>query len=255
MPAVDTHLERVEPRRAGHARWVRACHWLIAASVLALAFSGFVVLMAHPRLYWGEAGNDLTPALLELSISRNYRHGGWQQNVAFAEGPGAAVSASRTYEIFNENGWARSLHFLAAWFLVTTGAVFCLAGFLTGHVGRDLVPRARELAPRALWRDLVERVRKRAVVAPGPPYGELQKCAYFGVVFLALPLMVVTGLAMSPAITAAYPFVASVWGGAQSARTIHFVGFAALVLFTAGHVLMAARSGFGRQIRALTWGG
>ena len=54
---------------------------------------------------------------------------------------------------------------------------------------------------------------------------------------------------------AAYPFVASVWGGAQSARTIHFIGFAALLLFTAGHVLMAARSGFGRQIRALTWGG
>ena len=91
--------------------------------------------MAHPRLYWGEAGNDLTPALLELPVSRNYRHGGWQQTVVFSDGRTAGdgsangsarpvVSASRTYEIFNENGWGRSLHFLAAWLLVATGAAY-----------------------------------------------------------------------------------------------------------------------------------
>jgi thiosulfate reductase cytochrome b subunit len=255
MPPVDAHLERAESHRAGHARWVRVCHWLLAASVLTLAFTGFVVLMSHPRLYWGEAGNDLTPALLELPISRNYKHGGWEQNVQFSES-GSVVSATRTYDILNENGWGRSLHFLAAWFLVATGAAYVLAGALTRHLGRDLMPRASELAPRVLWHDLVARLRKgSAVVAPGPPYGALQKLAYFLVVFLALPLMVVTGLAMSPAITAAYPLVAGVWGGAQSARTIHFFVFGALVLFTAGHLAMAARSGFGRQIRALTWGG
>jgi thiosulfate reductase cytochrome b subunit len=227
----------------------------MAASVLTLAFSGFVVLMSHPRLYWGEAGNDLTPALLELPISRNYKHGGWEQNVVFSDA-GPVVSATRTYDILNENGWARSLHFLAAWLLVATGAAYVLAGVLTGHIARDLVPRARELAPRALWRELVARFRKSAEpVAPGPPYGALQRCAYFGVAFIALPLVVVTGLAMSPAIAAAYPFVASIWGGAQSARTIHFFLFVALALFTAGHLLLAARSGFGRQLRALTWGG
>ena len=255
MPAVDAHLEQVEPRRAGHARWVRACHWLLAASVLTLAVTGFVVLMSHPRLYWGEAGNDLTPALLELPISRNYEHGGWERNLVFSES-GSVVSATRTYDILNENGWGRSLHFLAAWFLVATGAAYGLAGVLTGHVGRDLLPRARELAPSVLWRDLVARLRRRGGgVAPGPPYGVLQRCAYFGVVFVALPLMALTGLAMSPAVTAAYPVIAGVWGGAQSARTIHFFVFAALVLFTAGHLFMAARSGLGRQIRALTWGG
>jgi thiosulfate reductase cytochrome b subunit len=261
-------LDQTSPHLPAHARWVRLCHWLLAASVLALGFSGFVVLMAHPRLYWGEAGNDLTPALLELPISRNYRHGGWEQTEVFSsETAGAAgdkrshglarpvVSASRTYEIYNENGWARSLHFLAAWLLVATGAAYTLAGALTGHAARDLVPRARDLAPRALWGDLVARVGKRgAAVAPGPPYGALQRCAYFGVVFFALPLLVVTGLAMSPAITAAYPFVASVWGGAQSARTIHFFAFALVGAFAICHVLMAARAGFGRQLRALTIG-
>jgi len=117
------------------------------------------------------------------------------------------------------------------------------------------LPRARDLAPQALWADLVARLGRRGeAVSPGPPYGALQRCAYFGVAFLALPVLVVTGLAMSPAITAAYPFVASVWGGAQSARTIHFFAFALVAAFAIGHVLMAARAGFGRQLRALTIG-
>jgi thiosulfate reductase cytochrome b subunit len=269
MRRVDTRpLDPTSPQRAAHARWVRVCHWILAASVLALSVSGFVVLMAHPRLYWGEAGNDLTPALLELPISRNYRHGGWEQTVVFSDGPTAAdggarpddrahaiVSASRTYEIFNENGWGRSLHFLAAWLLVAAGAVYAFAGVLSGHVTRDLVPHARDLAPTALWRDLVARLGARGVaVAPGPPYGALQKFAYFSVAFVALPLLAITGLAMSPAVTAAYPLIASVWGGSQSARTIHFFAFAAVAAFAIGHVLMTARAGFARQLRALTFG-
>jgi thiosulfate reductase cytochrome b subunit len=257
MRRVDTRpLAPTPPRREAHALWVRLCHWLLAASVLALIVSGYVVLMAHPRLYWGEAGNDLTSPLLELPISRNYRHGGWQQTVVFADGPsGPVVSASRTYEIFNENGWARSLHFLAAWALVATGAVYLLASLATGHA-RELVPRVRDLALSSLWRDLVARLRApSASVLPGPPYGALQRCAYFGAVFLAVPLLTITGLAMSPAVTAAYPIIASVWGGSQSARTIHFFAFAAIAVFAIGHVLMAARAGFGRQLRALTIGG
>ena len=54
-----------------HTRWARVSHWIVTASFLTLAFSGFVILMTHPRLYWGEVGNDLTPALFELPISRN----------------------------------------------------------------------------------------------------------------------------------------------------------------------------------------
>ena len=64
-----------------HARWVRLSHWIVTASVLALAFSGFEILMVHPRLYWGKAGNDLTPALVELPISRNYKHNGYDARV------------------------------------------------------------------------------------------------------------------------------------------------------------------------------
>jgi len=91
--------------------------------------------------------------------------------------------------------------------------------------------------------------------AVGPPYGLMQKCAYFVVVFLALPLSVVTGLAMSPAITAASPLLSNIFGGFQSARTIHFVAFVSLMLFLLVHVVMVIKSGFKRQILAMTfWG-
>ena len=96
-----------------HTRWVRISHGIMTVSVLTLAFSGFEILMVHPRLYWGDAGNDLTPALLELPISRNYKHGGYDTPTPFFETAGGPVSASRTYDIFNRNGWGRSLHFLA----------------------------------------------------------------------------------------------------------------------------------------------
>ncbi len=239
----------------GHSSWVRIAHWIVSLSFLTLVFSGYVILMCHPRLYWGEVGNDLTPALVELPISRNHRHGGWERHGAFSQDAPAVVSASRTYEIFNENSWGRSLHFLAAWFLVLPGAIYLLVGLCTGHFWRHLWPRVGQLTPGQIWRDLVDHLRLRIRPATGgPQYGLLQKCAYCAVVFLALPLAVLTGLAMSPAITAGYPLLGSLFGGYQSARTIHFVVAVVLVLFLIVHVAMVVRSGFKRQMRAMTLG-
>lgn len=252
-----TVMSRDDPKHAiaGHARWVRISHWILAASVLTLAFSGFVILMSHPRLYWGKAGNDLTPALFELPISRNYKHGGWATPVAFFQNSTSIVSAARTYDIFNENGWARSLHFLAAWFLVIPGIIYLVAGSVTGHLWRDLVPRLKQILPGSLWRDVLAHVRLPMPRARGgPPYGPLQKLAYAGVILLALPLMVLTGLAMAPAVAAAYPLLLDLFGGSQSARTIHFFASAALMLFLIVHLVMVALTGFGRQIRSMTIG-
>ena len=143
---------------------------------MTLAFTGIVILMAHPRLYWGEAGNNLTPALIELPISRNHQHGGWEGSVPFFQGAASPVSARRTDQIFNQNGWGRSLHFLAAWFFVVPGAVYLLAGIFTGHFRRHLWPRAGEFAPRLLWQDLISHLRLRIRPATGgPQYGVVQK--------------------------------------------------------------------------------
>jgi thiosulfate reductase cytochrome b subunit len=240
----------------GHARWVRISHWILTASFVTLAFTGFVILMAHPRLYWGETGNDLTPALLELPISRNYKHGGWEKAVSFFQDAASPVSASRTYDIFNKNGWGRSLHFLAAWFLVAIGLGYLVAGVFTDHFRRHIVPRPSELTPNLVWKDFRDHLRMRIRGATGgPQYGLIQKCSYFAVVFLALPLIVVSGLAMSPAITAGYPILLRVFGGFQSARTIHFIAFVVLMLFLFVHVVMIVKSGFKRQMRGMTIGG
>ncbi len=239
----------------GHTRWVRILHWIAAASLLTLAYSGFVIFMAHPRLYWGDAGNDLTPALLELPFSRNYRHGGWDAPRPFFSGTTGPISASRTYDIFNENGWARSLHFLAAWFLMLPGLMYLLGGMFGGHFRSHIWPRASELRPRLVWRDVIDHLRMR-IPPPtgGPHYGLLQKSAYTAVVFVAAPLIALTGLAMSPAVTAAYPLLLRIFGGYQTARTIHFFAFAALLLFVLVHVVMVIKSGFIRQLRGMTVG-
>jgi thiosulfate reductase cytochrome b subunit len=248
-------LDKVQRPAGSHTHWVRLSHWILAASVLTLAVSGFVILMAHPRLYWGAVGNDLTPALFELPISRNYKHGGWAAPVTFFPGEHPIVSQARTYDIFNENGWARSLHFLAAWFLVVTALIYLGTSFISGHLRRNLIPRVRELSPRVLWRDVINHLHlPMPRAAGGPPYGPLQKLAYFGVVVVTLPLMVLTGLTMSPAITAAYPALLDCFGGSQSARTIHFFAFTALVLFLVVHLAMVLLTGFRRQMRTMILG-
>jgi thiosulfate reductase cytochrome b subunit len=234
--------------------WVRICHWLAATSVLTLGVTGFVILMVHPRLYWGEVGNDLTPAFLELPISRNHRHGGYTGATAFFEGPASPISASRTFEIFNQNGWGRSLHFLSAWGLVLVGVVYVLLGLSDGYFRRHMWPHVRELAPHLVWRDVIRHLRLEIPSATGgPQYGLLQKCAYSFVVFVAGPVIITTGLAMSPAVTAAVPLT-RLFGGYQSARTIHFFVFAALVGFLIVHVVMTVKSGFRRQVRGMTIG-
>jgi thiosulfate reductase cytochrome b subunit len=239
----------------GHARWVRICHWIVTLSVALLAFTGVEILMVHPRLYWGEVGNDLTPPLIELPISRNHRHGGWAGQMPFFAASGSPISASRTYDIFNQNGWGRSLHFLAGWLLVVTGAVYLLAGLVAGHFRRHLVPDASQLSFAHFWREVSDHLRVRIPAATGgPEYGLLQRGAYLGVVFVALPMLVVTGLTMAPAISAAFPFLLTTFGGHQSARTLHFLAFGGLMVFAAVHVVMVVKSGFRRQMRAMTVG-
>lgn len=253
---MDVAATAIPPTRVGHAGWVRLLHWWLAAAVLTLGASGFVILKAHPRLYWGAVGNDLTPALVELPISRNYRHGGWTPAVPFYPGDATRVSAARTFDIYNENGWARSLHFLAAWLLVVPGIAYALLALLTGHLRRDLLPGWRELGSRDAWRESREHLGRKPGNAPtGPPYSLLQKLSYGIVVCALLPLMLLTGLTMSPAVTAAWPSLLMLFNGSQSARTIHFAVFALLVVFVAAHVVLVIQSGFLRQLRGMTIGG
>ena len=236
----------------GHKGWVKITHWTGTLSFLLLLFSGIEILMVHPRLYWGDVGNDLTPALFELPISRNYQHGGWTTGQAFFNSANSPISASRTYDIFNENGWGRSLHFLAAWVLVIIGIMYLFMAFYTRHVQRNLLPGKQEFSFKNLARDTADHLRKTIAFVKGPQYGLLQKISYFAVLFVLSPLMVLTGLTMSPAVTASCPFLLTIFNGMQSARTIHFFAAVLLVLFLLIHVVMIIRSGFKKHMLAMT---
>jgi len=232
---------------------VRVCHWLVTIAFLLLVYTGITILKAHPRLYWGETGNELTPALFELPISKNYKHGGWEKSTAFYNTPQSPVSASRTFEIYNENGWGRSLHFLAAWILFFTGIVYVLTGFFSKHFQYAFWPRRGELTAKQFRREWINHLRLAIPAATGgPDYGLLQKITYLAVVFVLFPLVILTGCTMSPAVTAAFPFLLKLFGGFQSARTIHFFVSLALELFLIIHIIMVIRSGFVKQIRAMT---
>ena len=137
---------------------------------------------------------------------------------------------------------------------MVTGVLYVLAGLIGGHARRNLIPGMRDLSPGKLVQDARQHLWPEGDIQAGPPYGAVQKSLYGGVVFLALPLMLLTGLTMSPAVTAAFPILLDVFGGYQSARTIHFFGFSALVLFLVVHIAMVFVTGARRQLRAMILG-
>lgn len=240
---------------SGHRLWVRLTHWGIASAVAALIYSGVAILMVHPRLYWGNAGNDLTPALIEVPLGPNYRQGHWAPATSFFSTPHSPKTASRLAEPWNENDWARSLHFLAAWLFLIGLLAYLAIGTVTGHARRNILPRRAELQGANVWRDIKAHLRLPQTAGDtGPPYGILQKLAYAALVFLALPLMFLTGITMSPAITADFPFLLDIFGGTQSARTLHFSAFAFVAVFLGVHLIMVIVSGPIRQMRGMTAG-
>lgn len=135
------------------------------------------------------------------------------------------------------------------------GSLYAISGSFDQHFRRHLLPAKADLAWGPLWRVVSDHVRlKRPGKEGSDSYNVLQRLAYLGVVFVLFPLMIVTGLAMSPAITSVFPALVSVFGGQQSARTIHFFDASFLVLFLLVHIAMVCRAGFGSRVWAMITG-
>jgi thiosulfate reductase cytochrome b subunit len=155
----------------------------------------------------------------------------------------------------DQNGWSRLLHFQTAWVLVLTGLVYGIAGLLTGHFRRNLVPAPEQLSWRAFWRRLAQYLHRTPLeAAEAGSYNVPQRTAYLVVIFCLFPLVIWTGLALSPAFDSAVPAAVNVLGGRQSARTLHFFISGALVLFLVAHITMIALSGFRSRMRAMITG-
>lgn len=216
-----------------HAVVTRLTHWLNAVFFCVLAASGMQIFNAWPQLYWGHAGADSMQAVLA---------------------PGA-FPAWLTLPSAQDLAAGRRWHLFFAWCFVFNGAAYLAHGFASGHFRRHLLPRRRELAPRHLWREVVEHARLRfARDERARDYNALQKLSYLAVVGLLLPLMVLTGLTMSPAMNAAVPWLLDLFGGRQSARTLHFISAALLVLFVVVHLAMVLLSGPWNNLRSMVSG-
>ena len=144
------------------------------------------------------------------------------------------------------------MHFLNAWILILTGLAYLLTALYTRHLQRNLLPGRTEMSIRNLTVDIKNHAHFGTTFATGPNYGLLQKLTYCLVLFLLVPTNVLTGLTMSPTVSASCPWLLTIFFGAQSARTIHFFSAVLLVLFLIVHIIMVIRSGFKEQMRAMT---
>jgi thiosulfate reductase cytochrome b subunit len=165
------------------------------------------------------------------------------------------VPTGYKYVLPDENGWSRYLHFQAAWVLVLTGLLYLISGLLTRHFGDNLLPRKADLSWRAFLMAIGKHLRfERPGEAEAWSYNVLQRLTYLFVIFVLFPLVIWTGLAMSPAFVSAVPAAVDLLGGQQSARTIHFFVSLALVLFLLVHILMVWLAGFRSRMRAMITG-
>jgi thiosulfate reductase cytochrome b subunit len=227
------------PETPRHSALVRVTHWLTFLSFIALLISGAEIVISHPRFYWGEVGNVRTAALFTLPIPASR---------------GTVPTAYKTV-LPDQNGWSRYLHFQAAWVVVLTGLVYAISIVWSGHLRKDLLPVPGHRTGRAYW-EVIARYLRRA-----PPEGSevhsyniVQRSAYLGVIFILFPLVIWTGLAMSPAFDSAVPIAVNALGGRQSARTLHFFVSGLLVLFFVVHVAMVVQAGFRSRMRAMITG-
>lgn len=218
---------------------VRVTHWITTLCFIALLVSGFEIVISHPRFYWGETGNVLTPTLFKLPIPSSR----------------SLVPTGYGYVLPDQNGWSRYLHFQAAWVVVLTGLLYVISSFFTGHLRKNLLPDGADLSWREFSTAMAKHLRFKRPSAPEAwSYNLLQRLSYLFVIFVLFPLVIWTGLAMSPAFVSAFPATVTLLGGRQSARTLHFFVSLALLLFVLVHVVMVFVAGFWSRMRAMITG-
>jgi thiosulfate reductase cytochrome b subunit len=231
----------VEVRTHGrrHSAIVRLTHWITTLCFLALLLTGVEILISHPRFYWGDTGNVNTTPLFSFHIPSSR----------------GTVPTGYNYVLPDQNGWSRYLHFEAAWIVVLTGLLYGLWGLFSGHFRDHLLPAAGERSWRAFTHSLAGHLRfNRPAKNEAWSYNLIQRLTYLFVIFGLFPLVIWTGLAMSPAFVSAVPATVVLFGGRQSARTIHFFVSVALVLFLLVHVVMVYRAGIRDRLRAMITG-
>ena len=221
-----------------HSVGTRLWHWINVLTMAIMVMSGLMILNAHPRLYWGQFGaNPDQPWLVLGRIGQN-NFPGW-------------LTLPAGYSLADARLW----HLSFAWVLVLGLTFYLLYTLISGHLRRDLAIALRELTPTELWHEIRDHARLRFPTgAAALRYNLLQRLAYGGVLFVLLPLVILTGLTMSPGMDAALPWLVDLFGGRQSARSLHFIAMAGLVGFVIVHLLMVVLAGPINEVRSMITG-
>ncbi|MBB3160165.1 thiosulfate reductase cytochrome b subunit [Rhizobium laguerreae] len=221
-----------------HGLLVRLSHWVNVLCMTVLLYSGLQIFNAHPALYWGQYGADDDPSFISMEAEQEgdvlkgvTRIGGLSFDttgilgVSNVDGEAAVRGFPNwlTLPSYQDLASGRRWHFFFAWLFVINGFIYLAYGFVSRHFRRDLLPAAEELKPSHLGHEIVNHARLRFPKgAEARHYNTLQKLAYLAVIFVLLPLMIGTGLTMSPGFNAVAPWLLDLFGGRQSARTLHF---------------------------------
>ena len=250
-----------------HRLSTRLWHWINAIVLLVMLMSGLMIFNAHPRLYWGQYGANVDPAWLEIgndgdrgfvqvgpaTVTTTGVLGAWK------DGDGQtrhrAFPSWATIPSAYNLAQARRWHLTFAWVFAAGMGGYVLWSLFNGHLRRDLLPRAGQLRPAHVWADIKDHARLRFPRGEAArEYNVLQKLAYVGVLLVLIPLMVLTGMTMSPSLVATWPWLLDLFGGRQSARSIHFIATGLLVLFVVAHLAMVLLAGPWNEIRSMITG-
>jgi thiosulfate reductase cytochrome b subunit len=217
-----------------HSFNVRICHWINVLACVYLLWSGVHIFLDFPELYWGHTGYRGYPAAFRLAD--------WGLSWDDAGKLG-------------DRRWGRNYHFTFAWVFLLNGLVYVGWNLYTKHFRKAMWPSRTELTIARVGAELRNHLRWRSRThASDGRYGSLQKTSYLILIFVYVPLMILTGIAQSPGFTAAMPWLLDLFGGRQSARTLHTIGTVALVLFVAVHVFAIAIAGFFTKVRSMIIG-
>lgn len=210
-------------------RMTRITHWVWAVSLFFLVASGLQIFNAHPALYLGnESGFGYDNEIFSVD----------------------AMPWWLTIPSTRDLATGRVVHLFFAWVFVANLCVWFVASLRNRHLRKDLVPNRRDI--RNFGRDVKDHLRLKLVHSVR--YSPLQKLAYGGVLFVLFPLIILTGLSMSPGMNAVLPWLPELFGGRQTARTIHFAVMALFVLFFVVHIAMILLAGPLNELRSIVTG-
>jgi len=240
-----------------HSSAVRLTHWVNALVLLVLLMSGLQIFNAHPALYLGAKSDFDSPVFAMRPMMHDDKIYGVTTLLGLdfdtTRVLGLAGDAGSGYDVRGFPWWAtlpgqrdltigRRWHFFFAWLFLLNGLAYLLWSLGSGHFRRDLAPSGKEL--KHIGASIAEHARlKFPKGEEAKSYNVLQKLSYLFIALILLPLMLLTGLAMSPGMDAAFPVLLDMFGGRQSARTIHFISASCIVMFVVVHLVMVLISG------------